>query len=477
MKMKIMLVDPYFREGLKGFPLGLAYIAEALRESGYDVSVYDLTAMSIVEGKDPYEILKEVLMKEEPNILGITSTSPTHKNALKVAEIVKKYKDIPIIKGGPHETNTNGSSLKRYDVDGENIYLIDYSIVGEGEETIVELLERIYNGIKAEGVKGVIYREKDKIIDNGRRMLISNLDTLPKPARDLFYIDERYAQYYSASIFGGKKSTSIMSSRGCPYICTYCSSTQNWKDSLNPKNRKVRQRSVESVIQEIEELYYQGFRGFMFEDDMSISNKEWFLDFAREVQKKGLNIEYTLQTRVDVFKGKDGEKIAKALKESGCIFMYFGIESGVQDILNKCKKGITIEQAEKAFEIAKKYSIRTMASIQFGLPGEDLENFSTIQETIKVLNERLKPSEVAISPTCLYPGSELAIQEGITPEMYEEYTSKEIDKEMFKITAHGTYSIHPKELTDEKIRIIINMFRELLSPEIKLFEPNTFYNI
>ena len=475
---RILLIDPYFEKGLKGFPLGLAYIAAVL-ENDYYVSVLDLAARAYVEKKSPDEILREKLVNFMPDIVGITSTSPTHRSALEAASIIKSYGNIPIIKGGPHETNAQGASLKKYRIRGKAQYLIDYSVVGEGEETIVELVNKIVAGSSAQGVKGVVFREQGKIVDNGRRDLISCLDSLPMPARHLFYMDARFDEYYKAALFRGKKSTSIMTSRGCPFSCTFCSSVQNWRDPINPKNRKPRQRSVESVIWEIEYLYSKcGFKGFMFEDDMSIFDKEWFLKFAKQLQENGLNIEYSLQTRAD----KMDDDIASALADSGCVFVYFGIESGVQEILDKCKKGINLESAAKAFHIARKYGIRTMASVQIGLPGEDLEKFTTINKTIKVLNEKLRPDEVALSLTCLYPGSELAVVEGVTPEMYEDYSLRSFDEELSQLTAHGSNSIHTRNLeiklqqNSAIIKKVINLFEQGLK-DILLFKPSRLYNI
>ena len=159
MKYKIMLIDPDFKEGLKGFPLGLAYIAGALRDD-YEVSVLDLTARAIIENRTSEEILQKELRKQNPDIIGITSTSPTHKNALKVAKIIKEYRDIPIIKGGPHEINSQGTTIK-------NNPEIDYSVIGEGEETIIKLIDKILKGESIKGLEGVIYRENNEIVNNG----------------------------------------------------------------------------------------------------------------------------------------------------------------------------------------------------------------------------------------------------------------------------------------------------------------------
>jgi len=455
MKKKIMLIDPYFRECLKGFPLGLSYLAGALRDSGYSVLPLDLTAKSVIKGENPDKILREELEDYNPDLVGITSTSPTHKNALEIAKKVKKWKNIPIIKGGPHETNCAETTIK-------NNSEIDYSIIGEGEETIVELTDSILNNQEVEGLEGVVYRKKDKVINNGKRGLIRNLDNLPMPARDLFYLDDDFNKYYSADLFGGKKSTSIMTSRGCPYSCSFCSSKVNWG--------RFRARTVENVISEIEELYNQGFEGFMFEDDMSLANKKWFLDFAESLNQKKLDIEYSLQTRVDAI----DDDIAKALSLSGCKFMYFGIESGVQDILDKCNKGVNLEEVKKAIETSRKYGIKNMASIQFGLKGEDLRKLSTVKETIRTLNDDLNPDEVAISYTCLYPGSPLANENKVTPERYENYIKTNADDKIYRKTAHGSYSIHPKELTPKKISEIEKILRKDL--KIKRFEVETFYN-
>lgn len=456
--MKIMLIDPYFEEGLKGFSLGLAYIAGALIKD-HTVLVLDLTAKSAIYHMDPDDVLIKEFNRFNPDIVGVTSTSPTHKNALHIAKIIKKIKNVPIIKGGPHESGCLDTTIK-------NNPEIDFTVVGEGEETIVELVNRIAEHKSVCGVQGVVFREDGKIIINSKRKLIPNLNNLPKPARDLFYLNKEFDDYYSSGLFNGKKSTSIITSRGCPYSCSFCSSKAGWG--------MLRQRSTDNVIEEIEELYSQGFRGFMFEDDMSLLNKAWFFEFAKKLQEKGLSIEYSLQTRVDVFKGKDAKKLAKVLKKSGCKFIYFGVESGNQEILNKCGKAITIKQAELAFQIVRQQGIRSMASIQFGLLGEDLENLSTVRETIKILNEQLKPDEVAISYTALYPGSPLANKYGVTPEMYESYVKTGADSEIYTKTAHGTHSIHTPGLTSEKIMEIEKILREEL--RIKRFDVGLFYN-
>jgi len=162
MTTKILLIDPYFLEGLKGFPLGLSYIAGALKKQRYNLKVLDLTALSLIKKQDYSEILKQEFLKFNPDIVGITSTSPTHKNAIQVAKIIKSIKEVPIIKGGVHETNCAFYTLK-------NNSEIDYSVIGEGEITIVELVDAIINKKDLSKIEGIAYREKGEIKINKER--------------------------------------------------------------------------------------------------------------------------------------------------------------------------------------------------------------------------------------------------------------------------------------------------------------------
>ena len=443
---KILLIDPYFKEGLKGFLLGLSYICGSLKKAGYKkIKALDLTAYSFIKRENWKKVLIKEFKKFNPDLVGITSTSPTHFRALETAKIIKRLKDIPIIKGGVHETNCGYYTIKNHKE-------IDYSVVGEGEITIIQLIKALTNKLPLERINGICYRKDKNIIFNKRRNLIKNLDRLPKPSRKLFYLDKKFDKYYSSKIFNGKKSTSIMTSRGCPYNCTFCSSKSSWG--------YLRLRSVKNVLDEIKELYKKNFRGFMFEDDMSLANKKWFLDFSKKLIKTGLKIEYSLQTRVDAI----DEEIVSVLRNSGCIYMYFGVESGVKKILKRCNKQITIEQVKKAFDLCRKYKIKSMASIQFGLPGEDFKEFKTVRQTIRLLNYVLKPNEVAISYTSLYPGSPLSIKENVSCEMYENKIRDNAVIKFYKKIAHGSFAIHPEGLTKERI----NKIERILKKELKI---------
>jgi len=455
--MKTLLIAPYFKEGLKGFPLGLAYIAGSIKDD-YDVYGLDLTAKATVENKNPEKVLRDELLRIKPEIVCITSTSPTHLSAIDTARIVREElgKDVLIVKGGPHETNCAPTTLKYHPE-------IDVLVIGEGEKTMKEILDTVAQGKSLEKVLGIAYKQNGEIKVNPRRPLISDINSIPRPARELFYSTDELQRYYDAKIFGGRKTATLITSRGCFYNCNYCSSRVIW-------GRTLRQRKVEDVLNEIEDLYTLGYKGFQFVDDNGISDKNWFLRFAEALKQSEMDVQYAMQTRVNSI----DDKVAKALQESGCTFIYFGIESGVQEILDICGKGITLKQAKRAFELTRKYGIRAMASIQFGLLGEDLKNLSTVRETIKVINEMLRPDEVVISYTSLYPGSDLANHYGITAEEYEKRINDGINKAVGKKLFHGTKAIHPPELTSNKIEEI----EQLLDKELKIprFKPTELYS-
>lgn len=454
---RILLVAPYFKEGLGGFPLGLSYIAGALKDE-HDVSVLDLTARATVSKKNSDDILQEELRKQSPTIVGVTSTSPTHLEAVRTAKIIRDVlgEEIPIIKGGPHETNCATTTL-RYHTE------IDVSVVGEGEETIVELVDKLSSKSPLDSVLGIVYRDGRIVKETLRRPLIKDLGSIPRPARELFASDENLQRYYDSNIFNGKRTASLLTTRGCFYNCNFCSSKTNW-------GRVLRLRNVEDVVNEIEDLVSEGYEAFRLEDDMSIPNRRWFLEFAEEIGKRGLDIEYSLQTRVSMI----NDDVAKALRNSGGTFVYFGVESGVQDILDRCGKGITLQQTRNAFELTRKYGVRSMATILFGLPGEDLEDFSTVRETIAFVNG-LNPSEgVAVSYISLYPGSDLAEANGITAEEYERAINDHLGSGIGRRIAHGSYAIHTPELTPDKIEVI----EKMLDSELRIarFTPDMLYS-
>jgi len=268
--MRILLINPsqwqiYGRRMAPAYPpLGLLYIAASLEESRQEVQFLDIDADEIGE-----KSLLSFLQKYNPELVGITAVTPTFKEALRISRIVKNWKEIPIILGGVHVTLNPEATLNHKE--------IDMVVIGEGEETVKELVERLERGEDLRGVKGLWFKSDGKIIKNPRRPLLENLDLLPFPARHLLKHPERY--YPPDALH--RPFISLLTSRGCPGKCTFCCVPYLY-------GQRVRRRGVKGVLAEIEEAINKyAIREVHIADDCFTSNKNWVKDYSREVKRKG----------------------------------------------------------------------------------------------------------------------------------------------------------------------------------------------
>ena len=279
--MKTLLINPdsprmYGMGGGSAFPLGLGYIAAVLEEF-HDIEVIDIGAEKLDENS-----LISRISRVNPEIVGITSDTLTFQRSIEIAEMVKKIDEgIKVVIGGAH-----ANALPTYPL---NYECFDISIYGEGERTAVELWDKIENGQSHEEIKGIAWKQKDKIIINPRRELISNLDDLPFPARHLFPMDK-----YSGE-FGFKISPThaVSTSRGCPFSCSFCSNNVVF-------GRRYRSRSHENVVDEIELLISDfGAKGIYFREDIFTANKKRVANICNEIQRRGLEFEWICESRVN----------------------------------------------------------------------------------------------------------------------------------------------------------------------------------
>ncbi|MBS3055951.1 MAG: cobalamin-dependent protein [Candidatus Aenigmarchaeota archaeon] len=369
--MKVLLVYPRFKyENSGGLqePLGILYIASVLRKSGHDVSFIDLTFE-----KDFSKLNKETL---DVDLIGMSSTTALFGTAKEVLKHMKSINpELKVAIGGPHPTVMTDDVLDAG---------FDYSVIGEGEKIILELLNGIKKG-KISDVKGIAYRIRNKTKINKSCEFIENLDSIPFPARDMINWDE-----YNISDMG------LIITRGCPYNCLYCKPMQN-----KLFGKKIRKRSSENVADEIEEIAkIYGVKSFFFKDDtFSACGEEWIKIFGNEIEKRNLKISWTCQTRVN----EVTEGFLKAMKDAGCRLISFGVESGSQKILNFYRKGITTEQTKEAFKLCKKVGILTHAYIMLGAPIETEEDMEMTYQLIK----EIKPYSVQVSITTPAPGTDL----------------------------------------------------------------------
>jgi radical SAM superfamily enzyme YgiQ (UPF0313 family) len=292
--------------------------------------------------------------------------------------------------GGPH--------VNIYPQETMQIKEIDFLILGEGEEPLRDLLDNINQIEKLHEIKGIVFKDGDKVVNTGPRELIKNLDAIPFPARELL----PYKKYFSV-ISSKFPVTTMFTSRGCPYQCLFCD---------RPHLGKVfRARSAQNVVDEMKECQNLGIKEIFIYDDTFGVDRQRVIDICKKITEQGLNVGWDVRTRVDTV----DEEVLLYMKKAGCQRIHYGVEAGTQKILNVLRKGITLEQAERAFKMTKKIGIATLGYFMIGSPGETKED---ILQTIKFIN-KVDPDFVHISTTTPFPATDLyrlGLEKGILPK-------------------------------------------------------------
>ncbi|MEA2036092.1 MAG: radical SAM protein [Nanoarchaeota archaeon] len=378
-KMRITLIYPGFKEDASGLsePLGILYIASVLKKEGHKVDFIDMTFNT------DQNIIEKIVKNSD--LVGMSCTSLLFDRVIKFVRDIKELnKDMPCFLGGSHGTINPEDVLKEG---------FDYVIIGEGENTVKNLADALSGKIDIESIDGLAFKKEDKVVIKSKMDFIDNLDSLPFPARELW----DYESYFKT----GTTEIGIIATRGCPYNCLYC---KPMIDKLF--GNKVRKRSAKNVVEEIEkiDIGYKGlFKGkvkLWFKDDtLTLCGVSWFREFKKELAERELEIDWGCHTRVD---NVDFE-LLMTMKEAGLSHISFGVESGSQKILNYYRKGTTVEQAVKAFEICRKLGIQTFAYFMVGAPVETREDLEMTYKLIK----KIKPDGLDVYTTVPYPGNDL----------------------------------------------------------------------
>jgi anaerobic magnesium-protoporphyrin IX monomethyl ester cyclase len=340
------------RPEIKNLPLGLAYIAGSLEKAEHNVTIVD----GCVEQMSIDGIVEKVL-NTNPELVGTSATTPVISNALEVLEKIKwNDPSIATVIGGPHISATASQTIS------DNTNVVDFAVVGEGENTILEIIDYLDGNRDLEHIDGLVYFTKGAICKGNSRKLIDDLDTIPFPARHLFDV----GKYVNAIRFDGTKPPiSLTSSRGCFGKCTFCGSQTTW-------GRKVRFRSPQNIIDEIKYCHKNyGSTSFIFVDDTFTANRKHVIDTCKLIIKLPFQVEMFCSSRVDTI---DDEKL-DWLKQAGCDCITYGIESGDTDILKIMKKNTTVDMIRKAVDITKGHRIKTHGSFILG-------NFGDTHDTI-----------------------------------------------------------------------------------------------
>lgn len=361
-------------------PLGTLYVASSILKAGHDVNFLNGAFMSHAEIMDRVSRCK-------PDVIGIYSTTFGWKKAVFTASEIRKggFKTRPyIVAGGPYPIALQEKCL-------EDSADIDAVVTGEGEITMAALLERLSQGTGLEGLEGLVYRKNGRIIKNPPRPLITDVDSIPYPARELLGDAMDYVP--PPATYKRRPVAVIMTARGCNRRCIFCFQMDRQRKT------GVRFRSVENVMEEIELCLRQGYKEIKFIDDTLAADYDRAMDIAREIKKRGLDFTWFTSACVH----QVDRPLLKAFKEAGCWAILFGAESGVQKSLNAIRKGITLEQIRRAVRAAQEAGLTVYTPFLFGIPGETFEDGLKTIEFACELNPDIANFH-ALTP---FPGTEL----------------------------------------------------------------------
>lgn len=332
-------------------PLGLCYLAAMCREKGLKTGIVDAPA----EGLDELQTRGRIL-NENPRFVGITATTLSILNAYRVAESIKNQaRDIITVIGGPHISSVPESTLNKYPS-------FDFGVIGEGEETIIDLINSLKSNCSVESVKGIIYRNKNGFHRTPGRENIKELDSLPLPAWDLL---PNYPYSYKPLevAMSNRLQGSIITSRGCPYDCSYC-----------PKSvfgRFVRKHSIGRVMEMIREQYHKyNVRDLEIYDDVLILSRDRIVEFCRQLIAEKLDLVWSCNSTIGAV---DKETLA-LMKKAGCWKIAFGIESGDPKILKLMNKHLDLDKARQVLRASKEAGIVNRGYFIIGFPTETRES-------------------------------------------------------------------------------------------------------
>jgi radical SAM superfamily enzyme YgiQ (UPF0313 family) len=373
--LRVLLVNPYLlsedeREA-RSFhpypPMGPLYVAAALEREGHHVEFLDAVFEPSIEG------IVEAVSRSDAAVVGAYTTFLSRDNALKVGKAARARGAFAIA-GGPDANVEPEAYLDE---------AFDAVVLGEGEVTAVQLLSILSKGGQWQGIAGLAWLEDDQMAQGPARDRIVDLESIEFPARSLADIDG-YARRWRER--HGYFGLSLMSSRGCPYDCAFC--------SRPVFGRKVRRRSVTNVVEELREIrFVHGADRVRFADDILPLDRKWMMDLLEAIKEANLGLEFECLARADLV----DEEMLVAMADVGFKEVFYGVESGSDTVLEAMCKGQTREQVLRATTLTRKAGMVQHWFIMFGYPGETVED---VERTVDMI---IDVAPESISTTVAYP--------------------------------------------------------------------------
>jgi radical SAM superfamily enzyme YgiQ (UPF0313 family) len=443
--MRILLVAYDAENYIHFFPQGLAYVAAVLRDEGHEVEIYSQDLHHY-----PDSHLTKYLNKKRFDVIGVSIIAGyyQYRKLLAISEAINRSRNRPIYIIGGHGPSPEPEFFL-------NKTGADIVVIGEGEITVVELLGAIERSKPLKGIKGIAYKENGKVFINERRPLISNIDTLPFPAYDLFPM-EYYRLLRMPHVSNSDFVIPMLSGRGCKFRCTFC----------YRMDKGFRPRSNESIIEEIKLLKKDyGITYIAFSDELLMSSVERTESLCRDFIKARLNIKWDCNGRLNYAR----TDLLKLMKKAGCVFINYGIEAIDDNVLKNMKKGLTTKQIIKGIEATLEVGISPGLNIIFGNIGDNRE---TLRKGVEFL---LKYDDGAqfrtIRPVTPYPGSPLyyhAIEKGLIKDCEDFYENKHLNSDLLAVnfTDLSDDEFH-EALLEANTRLISNYYKRALNRTIE----------
>lgn len=400
-------------------PISLAYIAATAKKANHDVKILDMDAEKI-----DIHHLNKYIKNFNPKVIGFNVLTNNLKEILAISKIIKiENPNIMIIYGGV-QLNLYPELTIKYPY-------VDFGVIGEGEETFPELLDSLEKKKNLESVKGIIYKKNNKIIKTPPREPIPDLNLIPFPARELLLNNKYYSLISQRS-----PVTIAITSRGCPYNCSFCYRPNYW--------HKIRYVSPQYVINEFKECSDLGIKEIMIYDDNFSLNRERTIEICKKLINEKLDLTWDIRTRIDQI----DEELLRWLWKAGCKRICYGVESGDPDVLKTYNKKITIPKIKEVFQMTRKFGFDILAYFMIGAPGETKE---TINNTFKTMIS-LDPDYIHLTHLIPYPDTSLfnyGVKNGIFKEdIWTKLSS--LDYNTFPMFTNG-------ELTREDIFDYVKM--------------------
>lgn len=434
--MRVLLVIYDNNSYIHWFPQGSGYIAAALREAGCYVEIYNNDVHHYQA-----QHLTEYLDKNKFDVVGVGVIAGywQYKKLLEISEAINNSKNRPFYILGAHGPSPEPEYFIKKTA-------ADVIVIGEGEITVVELLDAFGNHKPLSPIRGIAYRNGDKVVINARRPLIEDVDSIPYPAYELFPM-EYYRLMRSPHASVSDFLLPIVSGRGCKFTCNFC---YRMDEGFRP-------RSNENIIEEIKFLKKEyGITYIVFSDELLMSSEIRTKSFCEDMIRAGLDIKWCCSGRLNYAK----PDVLKLMKKSGCVFINYGIEALDDDILRNMNKSLTVSMITRGIESTLEAGISPGYNVIFGNIGE---NKTTLNKGVEFLLKYDDGSQLrTIRPVTPYPGSPLyyyAIKNGFLKDCEDFYENKHVNSDLLSVNfTDMSDDEFNKSLFEANSRLITNYF-------------------